>query len=195
MIFYVMAERKITIMETMKAIRIAMLLAVVMMLTGCGHKAVEDIRYKVKKAELGTVQYTVRQIIRNSDETWQLFGDKKVLFTVKATLKAGIDLQKVTDDDIEVNGSSIVLHLPKAEITAINIEPKDIQVAYSKVSILRSDYTQAQCDEILQAGELSIRTDQALRQSIVAEAEQNARDFFELLLRSNGFEDIKIFFK
>lgn len=159
------------------------------------NKSPQNIKYKIKKAELGTVEYTVRQIIRNSDETWQLFGDKKVLFSVKATMKAGIDLEKVQDDDIIVDGKHVSLTLPHAQIMAINILPKDITIAYSKVSVLRSDYSQQEYDAIMRAGEYSIKTDQDLRHSILTEAEANAKDFFELLLRSNGFEDIDIYFE
>ena len=155
----------------------------------------ESLIYKVKKAELGTVEYTVRQIIRNSDETWQLFGDRKVLFSCKATMKAGIDLQKVTEDDIQVHDKSVHLALPHAQVQTVNIQPSDIHVAYSKVSFLRQDYSQQEYDAILRAGEYSIKADQTIRQSLLADAEQNAREFFELMLRAQGFEEIDIIFK
>ena len=153
------------------------------------------MKYKIRKAELGTVEYTVRQIIRNSDETWKFFGDRKVLFSVKAKVKAGIDLDKMTDEDVKVKGNSIKLTLPKPEIVALNIKPNDIKLEYSKVSTLRSEYSQKENDEILRAGEESIRTDEALRTSIIADAETNASEFFEILLRGSGFTDIKIAFE
>lgn len=171
-----------------------LLLASLIAFTGC-HKETSDIKTKIRKAELGTVQYTVRQIIRNSDETWQILGDKKVLFSVKATLKAGIDLDKMTDDDIIVHGKDITVILPKAELLAVNIRPRDIRVAYSKVSMLRKDYTQQEYDQITRAGELAIKTDNNLKSSILAEAQSSAKEFFELLLRSNGFNNIEIRFK
>jgi hypothetical protein len=98
--------------------------------TGC-KKEHQNIKYKIKKAELGTVEYTVRQIIRNSDESWKFFGDRKVLFSVKSTLKAGIDLDKLSEEDIEVRGSQIKITLPQPEIVALNIKPDDIKLAYS----------------------------------------------------------------
>lgn len=172
-------------------------LLAILMLTICTacHRPPQDIKSRIKKAELGTVQYTVRQIIRNSDETWKFFGDKKVLFSVKATVKAGIDLEKIEDDNIVVDDSRITLVLPHAEVQAINIQPNDIKEVYSKVSALRSQYTQQQRDEILRAGEYSIKADRNLRASIIAEAESNAKEFFELLLKSNGFNDITILFQ
>ena len=170
------------------------LTALLLCLTACKQEE-RDVKYKIRKAELGTVEYTVRQIIRNSDETWKLFGDRKVLFSVKAKVKAGIDLDKMTDEDVKVKGNSIKLTLPKPEIIALNIKPNDIKLEYSKVSTLRSEYSQKEYDEILRAGEESIRTDEALRNSIIADAETNASEFFEILLRGSGFTDIKIAFE
>ena len=162
--------------------------------TGC-KKEEQNIKYKIKKAELGTVEYTVRQIIRNSDESWKFFGDRKVLFSVKATLKAGIDLDKLSEEDIEVRGSQIKITLPQPEIVALNIKPDDIKLAYSKVSVLRTEYSQKEIDEILTAGERSIREDESLRSSIVDDAKANAREFFEILLRASGYNDIEVAFE
>lgn len=162
-------------------------------LTGC-KRGEREVKYKIKKAELGTVEYTVRQIIRNSDESWKLFGDRKVLFSVKAKVKAGIDMDKMKDDDVRVRGKSIKMTLPEPKIVALNIKPDDVKLEYSKVSALRSEYSQKEYDEILKAGEKSIRNDAALRNSIIADAEENAREFFEVLLRGSGFTDINISF-
>ncbi len=167
--------------------------AMLLCCTSC-RKEEKDIKYKIMKAELGTVEYTVRQIIRNSDETWKFFGERKVLFSVKATLKAGINLDKMEDDDVEVKGKSIKLTLPCPEIVALNIRPDDIELAYSKVSTLRSDYSQKELEEILHSGEKAIRNDETLRATILDDAKTNAREFFEVLLRSSGFENIVIKF-
>lgn len=182
-------------MDGMKRI-LFFVVPLLLLLTSCQQEQEPDsLIYKVKSAELATVEYTVRQIIRNSDETWSILGDRKVLFSCKATLKAGIDLQRLTDEDIQASGSTVRLTLPHAQILAINIQPDDIKVAYSKVSVLRSDYSQQEYDAILQAGEYAIKGDLSLRQSIIADAEQNARDFFEIMLRSLGYEHVEITFK
>lgn len=187
-------SEKTIIQANMRKIISLILITALLICSACHKDETKDIRYKIKKAELSTVEYTVRQIIRNSDETWKLLGDKKVLLSVKATVKAGIDLEQVTDSDIKIDGKKARLTLPKAKIMTINIKPKDITIAYSKVGALRKKYSQKEIDEILRAGEYAIRTDQDLRQSIISEAENNAKDFFELLLKSNGFNDIEITF-
>lgn len=173
---------------------LTLILTLLLALTACKPEQ-PDIKTRIKKAELGTVQYTVRQIIRNSDETWHILGDKKVLFSIKATVKAGIDLDQIADENIVVDRKRITLVLPHAQVQAINIQPRDIRQAYSKVSTLRSNYTQQEYDAILQAGEYAIKSDRSLQASITAEAEANAKEFFELLLRSSGFTDITILFQ
>ncbi|MCQ2295248.1 MAG: DUF4230 domain-containing protein [Bacteroidales bacterium] len=167
-----------------------------LLLAGCAHhQQPEDIRTMIKTAELSTVQFTVRQIIRNSDETWQLLGDRKVLFSCKATIKAGVNLAQLTDNDIQISGTSASIALPMPQIQSINLRPQDISVAYSKVSLLRTQYTQQERDAILRAGELAIKSDRALQQSIIAEAQHGAEEFFQLMLRSHGYTNITITFK
>ena len=171
-----------------------MIVAMLLCVASCA-KEEQNIKHKIKKAELGTVEYTVRQIIRNSDDSWSFFGDRKVLFSVKATLKAGIDLDKLSEEDIRVRGERIALTLPQPEIVALNIKPDDIKLAYAKVSALRSEYTQKEYDEILTAGEKSIRNDETLRANIIEDAKANAIEFFEILLRASGYTEIEIDFK
>ncbi len=177
--------------------RSVILTVMAVLLLGCSacQQEEHDIRTKIKKAELGTVEYTVRQIIRNSDESWQFFGDRKVLFSVKATLKAGIDLDKLAEEDIEVTGDRIQVRLPMPEILSLNIRPDDIKLEYSKVSSLRSDYTQQEYDQILAAGEQEIRNDNALKNSILNDAKASAEEFFEILLHGSGFSEVEILFK
>ena len=46
-------------------------------------------------AELGTVEYTVTKIIKANDAAWYRYGDRKILFSSVAYLKAGIDMQEL----------------------------------------------------------------------------------------------------
>ena len=73
----------------------------------------QDISYKQMEeqvgkitslTELGTVEYVVTKIVKaNDNATWYKFGDRKILFSCKAILKAGIDLSKLEDSDIKAN--------------------------------------------------------------------------------------------
>ena len=76
------------------------MLVAVLMLASCEKKAEESAwQQKLRQvAELGTVQYTVQKVVSNSDETWQIFGDRKILFSFRAVIKAGIDMDKFDAD-------------------------------------------------------------------------------------------------
>ena len=172
---------------------IPLLVILPLLLSGCEKK--EDVRYKIKRAQLSSVQYTVKKLIRNTDKSWQVLGDKKILFSCKATVKVGVDMGKLSDDDIAIKGDNIKLTLPEPEVMAFNMQPDDIKVAYTHVTGWRSNYSNKERERILQFGEQEIRQDTVLTGTMVREAEQNAREFFELMLMQNGFKNIDINFK
>ena len=51
-------------------------------------------------AELATVEYSVTKIVSYKDVAW--YGDRKILFEAAATVKAGIDMNELADQDIKV---------------------------------------------------------------------------------------------
>ena len=78
---------------------------------------------KMKQAaELSTVQYTVQKVVSNNDESWRIFGDRKILFSFKAVIKAGIDMEKFDATKVRVVESrrdkkkKIWLELPQPRI-------------------------------------------------------------------------------
>ena len=147
--------------------------------------------------ELGTVEYVISKVVNASDDaTWYKFGDRKILFSCKATVKAGIDLSKLTEDDIQANikKKSITINLPKPELFSFNMQPEDISLVYSKVALTRSSFSHADRLNILTQGEKDIRED-IPNMGIINDAEVNARLFLEVFLKRAGYEKIKINFK
>ena len=52
-------------------------------------------------SELATVEYTVTKIVKaNDDKTWYKLGDRKILMSCSARIKAGIDLSVITERSI-----------------------------------------------------------------------------------------------
>ena len=75
--------------------------------------------------ELVTVEYVVNKIIKASDDkTWYKIGDRKILMTCEATLKAGIDFSKINTSNINIKNKEIILTLPHATLFSINIKPE-----------------------------------------------------------------------
>ena len=189
-------------MTRIKAIWPVMLVAV-LMLASCEKKAEESAwQQKLRQvAELGTVQYTVQKVVSNSDETWQIFGDRKILFSFRAVIKAGIDMDKFDAESVRISEDkkekikSISLVLPQPEILSYNIQPDDVKMIYNQVSFLRTEYTNEERDAIVSKGEMELKVDRELTDMILKDARQNAAMFMEMLLRENGFSDVTITFK
>lgn len=189
-------------MTRIKAIWPVMLVAV-LMLASCEKKAEESAwQQKLRQvAELGTVQYTVQKVVSNSDETWQIFGDRKILFSFRAVIKAGIDMDKFDAESVRISEDkkektkSISLVLPQPEILSYNIQPDDVKMIYNQVSFLRTEYTNEERDAIVSKGEMELKVDRELTDMILRDARQNAAMFMEMLLRENGFSDVTITFK
>lgn len=166
----------------------------------------QDISYKQMEeqvgkitslTELGTVEYVVTKIVKaNDNATWYKFGDRKILFSCKAILKAGIDLSKLEDSDIQVNTEekTITITLPNAELLSVNLKPENIKLIYEKTSITRSSFSNKERDAVLAQGEADILKS-VPDMGIFDDAENNAKLFLEAFFKQAGFTNVNIEFK
>ena len=126
-----------------------MILVAALLLSSCNRQEKESAwQQRIRQvSELGTVQYTVQKVVSNSDETWQIFGNRKILFSFKAVIKAGIDMDKFDAESVRISvdkkhkTKSISLVLPQPEVLSYNICPDDVKMIYNQVSFLRTEYT------------------------------------------------------
>jgi hypothetical protein len=148
-------------------------------------------------SELGTVEYVISKIVKADDNaTWYKYGDRKILFNCKAILKAGIDLSRMTGNDIKTDfdNKSISIILPKSTLLSLNIKPTDITLVYEKTSITRSAFSNKERDAVLAQGEKDI-LENVPTMGILADAEDNAKSFLESFLKQAGYTKINIEFK
>ncbi len=179
------------------------ILVAVVLLSSCNREEKEDAwQQRIRQvSELGTVQYTVQKVVSNSDETWQIFGNRKILFSFKAIIKAGIDMDKFDAESVRISvdkkhkTKSISLVLPQPEVLSYNICPDDVKMIYSQVSFLRTEYSNEERNAIERKGEMELKEDKELTDMILKDARQNAAMFMEMLLHENGFTNVKISFK
>lgn len=144
--------------------------------------------------DLATVEYTVTKIIRASDDqTWYKVGDRKILMSCRATLRAGIDLSKLDASAIDIDGDEAHVTLPKAKLLSVNLRPEDVKVEYQEVGLLRSDFSSAERDRIMATGEAQIRAG-VPELGILNTAESNAALFTSNFLRQLGYKKIKVDF-
>jgi hypothetical protein len=180
--------------------KILLILFVLFVLASCEQKTnkIEEWTGKISTLpELGTVEYVVSKVVSaNDDATWYKLGDRKILFSCKAIIKAGIDLSKLTEDDIQANykKKSITINLPKPELLSFNMQPEDIALVYSKIASIRSSFSHADRLNILTQGEKDIKED-IPNLGIIDDAEKNAKLFLEAFLKRAGYEKISIKFK
>ena len=148
-------------------------------------------------AELGTVEYTVRKAVKARDEgEWFKIGNRRILFSCTARLKAGIRLDAIPLDRIVVDEEerSVSMVLPHAVVLSINIPPELIRLEYEDVTGFRSHFDDRERQALLKQGEREIVRDLP-KLGILTEAETNAEEFFRSMLTQMGFENIQINFE
>ena len=176
---------------------LTLLVAVAILFTGCGKSlekvAKEKFSTLTEMAEIGTVEYTISKIIKASDTKFYTIGDRKILFSCSATMKAGIDMTNFSADQVKIKDKEITINLPKPRVLSFNMPPEKAHLEYQKVGSLRFDFTAEDRNNLLRQGEEAILAD-AENLGILADAEVNAKMFFEALLAQVGFEKIKVVF-
>lgn len=166
---------------------------VTLLLTSCGdEKEVHETEiYEIRSiGTLSTTEYTLGKIIHWNDEgEWYTFGDRKILLSCKATVKAGVNLNAIKESDIAVDGKKITIQLPPPEIVSFEMDPDMVRTEMTDVNGFRSDFSQVDKSKVLQKGEESIRED-LKKLNILDEAEQNAKIFIVDFYKNLGFEQV-----
>jgi len=144
-------------------------------------------------AELATVEYSVTKIVSYKDVAW--YGDRKILFETAALVKAGIDLNELADQDIQLeDDKAVTVTLPRPRILLFNMKPEHMREIFNESGILRSDFSNEEKDGLLSQGEKDIRAKVA-RMDILERAARNARILVESWLKKMGFATVKVVFK
>jgi hypothetical protein len=169
-------------------------LALTLALFSCDDAPVNETEiYEVRRiGTLSTTEYTVGKIVKLDDRgEWYKWGQRKILMSCKARIKAGVNLSNIKDKDITVRGKRIEIQLPPPEIVSFEMNPDEVKTEMQDISGLRADFSQSEKNRIMRLGEKSIRKD--LQQlNILRDAETNAIAFLTDFYRQLGFEEIII---
>jgi|GEM_PF-761644 len=145
-------------------------------------------------AELATVEYRIRKIVKFREDS--ILGSRRLLIEVPATLKAGIDLNRIFQKDIVTSGKSITVYLPEPELIDLIIDTENTREIVNETGLLRSDFSPEERNEFLKKGEAKIRQYIAEGKiDILDSAAQNTRILLRSWLSRAGYEDINIIFK
>jgi len=148
-------------------------------------------------AKLSTVEYIVTKVISAKDNNW--FAKDAYFFAeTEATIKAGIDLDKLKDEDVKIDGSKISILLPPVEIINFSYPAEGFKVIekYSdEAAIFKwNSINVATKDDLYRQGEADIRQN-IDDLGIINTAQKNTRVLLTKILNLSGFEEIYIDFK
>lgn len=154
----------------------------------------EQTTNKIKQlqetSQLSTVEYTVHKIIKAEDSTWYKIGDRKILFSCTAYIKAGVDLENFSIENVKIDNKrkSIIITVPHAEIQSINIPNEKLQLVYQKVGIFRSNFSEKEKESLIKQGEEDIRKD-IPNMGILEQADKNTKDILVATFKTIGLSD------
>lgn len=179
-----------------RMIRRILLILLVVLLFSCKQKEekINEVFALREMSELATVEYIVTKIIRaNDDQTWYKIGDRKILMSCEASIKAGIDMSAIKEENITIDGKSISLVLPKAHLISVNIKPENIKVEYQETGMFRDNFSSAERDQLMAQGQAQINNSvESL--GVLQTAETNASLFVSNYLKQLGYDRIHIRF-
>lgn len=175
----------------------------ILALGGCsGRSSADDTVQREIEAisqmrELSLVEYRVRKIVKADDEgEWYKIGDRKILLSCTAYLKAGIDLGGFSSGNVDINrmDGSVTVTVPHAKLLSLDIPASEIREEYDHVTMLRHSFSAEERNALLRQGEKQIRSS-VPSLGILEKAEENARRFFESVFTKMGFTSVEVVFK
>ncbi|MCI0352707.1 MAG: DUF4230 domain-containing protein [Acidobacteriales bacterium] len=142
---------------------------------------------------LETVAYTMEKLVWGERDNPYipkfLIGDKLVL-VVHGDVVAGVDLRNVSATDVNIQGRTITVRLPEAELFSTRVDNEKTMV-YSRVTGLLSRPDPHFETEIRREAERQLKQ-AALKDGILETANQNARATMSSLLKGFGFQQVEI---
>ena len=142
---------------------------------------------------LATVRWTESvPVSRESGGTdfEQFFAGEKVLLVAVGEVEAGVDLSKLGEDDVRVQGETVTVRLPEAEVFSASLDEDETRVYDRDFGVLnlRPD------DELVEQAraEAESRVEEAARENgILDAAETNAEERIRAFVTSLGFERVE----
>jgi len=110
----------------------------------------------------------------------------KIVLIGKGIVKAGVDLKKINEDDIQIKNDSVSILLPHAELQAILMNPSDFEIFDEEGKWSSEAVTQI---KIRMRNKIEQR---ALQNNILEKSGQRSILIIENFLRRIGFKKINI---
>ncbi|MBN2005142.1 MAG: DUF4230 domain-containing protein [Anaerolineae bacterium] len=142
---------------------------------------------------LETAQYTMRDIVEVKDapgNLWERLSKDRLLLIAEGEVVAGFDLTQVTEGDITVNGTAVIIVLPPAEILYSRLDNDRTYVYERETGLFRKadPDLESEARRIAEAHLVNWATER----DILEKAEQNGVLYLESFLRALGFTSVRI---
>lgn len=142
-------------------------------------------------ARLESVVYTMDKVVegdRSSQYLPDFLTGDKLLLIVHGQAVAGVDLRQVQASGVEIDGRSVIITMPAAELLSVSLDNSKTRV-YSRLTGLLVPTDPNLESETREKAEADLRQS-ALDSGILTTAEGNARATLTTLLQSLGFQQI-----
>jgi hypothetical protein len=141
-------------------------------------------------ARLETIQYSVEKVIRaeeGQNSLPVLFGDK-LIFVAHGTVIAGVDLGKMGDTDIKIDGKTLSVNLPEPEVFVSTLDNDKSYVYDRETGLLQKPDAslETQARQTAEAEVLKAAEDDG----ILSQAKINAENYLARLLRNLGYNEV-----
>ena len=145
-------------------------------------------------SELVTVKYVLEKVVAYDDPKYFAdlipLGDNKIILLAHGVVKAGVNLSKLTNDDVMVREGHITLTIPNATLTDAYLDEKHTQILDRQTGLLRRfDKDLEKTARQYALAEIQRGARQA---GIEREANERAREQLTGLLRTLGYKEVEI---
>ena len=142
-------------------------------------------------ARLESVVYTMDKVVegdRSSQYLPDVLTGDKLLMVVHGQAVAGVDLSQVQAGNVLIDGRSVIVTVPPAELLSVSLDNSKTRV-YSRITGLLVPADPNLESEVREKAEADLRQS-ALDSGILTTAEGNARATLTTLLHSLGFQQV-----
>lgn len=141
-------------------------------------------------SKLETVHYQLDKVVtgKSSGPLPDFLTSDKILLVAHGEVVAGVDLSKITSDDIKVVSNTVSIKLPQAEVLYSKLD-NDKTYVYDRQTGIFSRPDPNLETQIRQAAEQDI-LNTAVEDGIIAQASTNAQDVLRTLLNGLGYKSV-----
>jgi hypothetical protein len=141
-------------------------------------------------ARLETIEYTVEKVItaETGGGAFAWLTQDKLLLIAHGTVIAGVDLAKITADDMWLEGEVLHVRLPAAEVFVATLDNSQTKVYDRETSVFRTADPNLET-LARQAAEEEIRK-AAIDDGILAVAQQNAETYLTRFFAALGYKTV-----